>query len=110
FGPGSIRREAGSRRIAIESSVHGRDVGGTAAEIRSRLTSDLKLPAGYFFNVGGKVESQQRAARSLMIAVVIAIIAVFTLLYLALGSSAESVVILATLPDAFVGGIIALYV
>jgi len=110
FGPGSIRREAGSRRIAIESSVHGRDVGGTAAEIRSRLTSDLKLPAGYFFNVGGKVESQQRAARSLMIAVVIAIIAVFTLLYLALGSGAESLVILATLPDAFVGGIIALYV
>jgi len=110
FGPGSIRREAGSRRIAVESAVEGRDLGSTAAEIRERLTANLKLPTGYFFNVGGRVESQERAARSLIIAVGVAILAVFLLLYIALGSGAESLVILATLPDAFVGGIIALYV
>jgi len=109
FGPGSIRREAGSRRIAVESAVEGRDLGSTAAEIRERLTADLQLPTGYFFNVGGRVESQERAARSLVIAVGVAILAVFLLLYIALGSGAESLVILATLPDAFVGGIIALY-
>jgi cobalt-zinc-cadmium resistance protein CzcA len=110
FGPGSIRREAGSRRIAVESAVEGRDLGSTATEIRERLTVDLKLPTGYFFNVGGRVESQERAARSLTVAVGVAILAVFLLLYIALGSGAESLVILATLPDAFVGGIIALYV
>jgi len=110
FGPGSIRREAGSRRIAVESAVEGRDLGSTATEIRERLTADLQLPTGYFFNVGGRVESQERAARSLIIAVGVAILAVFLLLYIALGSGAESLVILATLPDAFVGGIIALYV
>jgi cobalt-zinc-cadmium resistance protein CzcA len=110
FGPGSIRREAGSRRIAVESAVEGRDLGSTAAEIRERLTADLKLPTGYFFNVGGRVESQERAARSLIIAVGVAVLAVFLLLYIALGSGAESLVILATLPDASVGGIIALYV
>jgi cobalt-zinc-cadmium resistance protein CzcA len=110
FGPGSIRREAGSRRIAVESSVEGRDLGGTAAEIRERLIFDLKLPTGYFFSVGGRVESQERAAHSLTIAIGVAILAVFMLLYIALGSGAESLVILATLPDAFVGGIIALYV
>jgi cobalt-zinc-cadmium resistance protein CzcA len=110
FGPGSIRREAGSRRIAVESAVEGRDLGSTAAEIRERLTANLKLPTGYFFNVGGRLESQERAARSLIIAVGVAILAVFLLLYIALGSGAESLVILATLPDAFVGGIIALYV
>jgi cobalt-zinc-cadmium resistance protein CzcA len=110
FGPGSIRREAGSRRIAVESAVEGRDLGSTAAEIRERLTADLQLPTGYFFSVGGRVESQERAARSLVIAVGVAILAVFLLLYIALGSGAESLVILATLPDAFVGGIIALYV
>ena len=110
FGPGSIRREAGSRRIAVESAVEGRDLGSTATEIREQLTADLQLPTGYFFNVGGRVESQERAARSLVIAVGVAIVAVFLLLYIALGSGAESLVILATLPDAFVGGIIALYV
>jgi cobalt-zinc-cadmium resistance protein CzcA len=110
FGPGAIRREAGSRRIAVESSVEGRDLGGAAAAVRERLERDLKLPAGYFLNVGGRVESQQRATRALMIAICIAVFAVFILLYLALGSTAEAFVILTTLPTAFVGGIVGLLI
>ncbi|HET8773345.1 MAG TPA: efflux RND transporter permease subunit, partial [Thermoanaerobaculia bacterium] len=110
FGPGAIRREAGSRRIAVEASVEGRDLGGAASEVRERLERELKLPAGYFVNVGGRVESQQRATRSLLIAICVAVFAVFILLYLALESTAEALVILATLPDAFVGGILALLI
>ena len=110
FGPGAIKREAGSRRIAVEASVEGRDLGGAARDVRQRLEKDLKLPAGYFLNVGGRVESQQRATRSLLIAISVAVFAVFILLYLALGSTAEALVILATLPDAFVGGIVALLI
>ena len=108
FAPGLIRREAGSRRIAVEGSVAGRDLGGAAAEIRERLAADLRLPTGYFVDVGGRVEQQERATRSLMLAIAAAVLAVFVLLYLALGSFAETAVILATLPDAFVGGIAAL--
>jgi len=107
---GSIRREAGSRRIAVEASVSGRDLGSTAAEVRERLAADLKLPTGYFLDVGGRVESQERATRSLVLAIAVALLAVFVLLYLALGSLAEALVILATLPDAFVGGILALLI
>jgi heavy metal efflux system protein len=110
FGPGAIRREAGSRRIAVEASVEGRDLGGAARDVRERMERELKLPAGYFLNVGGRVESQERATRSLLIAISVAVFAVFLLLYLALGSTAEALVILATLPDAFVGGIIALLI
>jgi cobalt-zinc-cadmium resistance protein CzcA len=103
-----IQREAGSRRVAVEASVTGNDLGGAAAEVRRLLTRDLRLPTGYFFDIGGRVESQARAARSLALAIGIALLAVFVLLYLALGSIAETLVILATLPDAFVGGILAL--
>lgn len=110
FGPGTIRREAGSRRIAVEAAVQGRDLGSTAAEINAKLSRELNPPTGYFFNVGGRVESQSRAVRSLTIAIVVAILVVFLLLYVALGSSAEAIVILATLPTASVGGIIALLV
>ena len=108
FGPGAIRREAGTRRIAIEAGVDGRDLGSTASEIRSRFTKQLQLPAGYFFDVGGKVEGQERAARSLIVAIGLALFAVFLLLYLALGSTAEAGMILATIPVAFVGSIVAL--
>ncbi len=107
-GAGSVRREAGSRRIAIEASVVGRDLGSTAAEVRERLAAELRLPTGYFLDVGGRVESQDRAVRALVLAIAVALLAVFLLLYLALGSLAETLVILATLPDAFVGGILAL--
>jgi len=108
FAPGAIRREAGSRRIAVEASVVGRDLGSAAREIRSVLAARLELPTGYFLDVGGRVESQARAGRALLVAILIALLAVFVLLYLALGSVAEVAVILATLPTAFVGGIVGL--
>jgi cobalt-zinc-cadmium resistance protein CzcA len=108
FGPGAIHREAGSRRVAVEATVSGRDLGSTAAEVGLELHQKLMLPTGYFVDVGGRVESQARATRSLMVAIGVAVLAVFVLLYLALGSIAEALVIVATLPDAFVGGILAL--
>ena len=110
FGPGSIRREAGTRRIAVEASVAGRDLGSTASEVRERLSRELKLPTGYFLDVGGKIESQARASRSLTIAIVIALIAVFLLLYLALDSVLDAGLILISLPVAFVGSIVALLI
>jgi cobalt-zinc-cadmium resistance protein CzcA len=108
LAPGTIRREGGNRRVAVEASVAGRDLGTVADDVRARLASGLRLPTGYFVQVGGRVEQQERATQSLAIAIMAALIAVFALLYLALGSFAETGVILATLPSAFVGGIVAL--
>lgn len=108
FGPAAIRREAGSRRIAVEASVSGRDLGSTAAEVREILASQLKLPSGYFFDLGGRVESQARASQALSLAIGAALFGVFVLLLMALGSAVEAVMILGTVPIAFVGGILAL--
>jgi cobalt-zinc-cadmium resistance protein CzcA len=108
FAPGAIRREAGSRRIAVEASVAGRDLAGAAREVRSRLAAGIGLPQGYFLDVGGRVESQQRAARSLRVALAVAALAVFVLLYLALGSLLEVLAILMSLPVALVGAVLAL--
>jgi len=108
FGPAAIRREAGTRRIAVEASVSGRDLGSTAADVRQILANQLKLPAGYFFDLGGRVESQARAAQALTLAIGTALFGVFVLLLVALGSAVEAAMILATVPIAFVGGILAL--
>ena len=108
FGPAAIRREAGTRRIAVEASVSGRDLGSTATEVRRILTDRLKLPAGYFFDLGGRVESQARASRALALAIGAALFGVFVLLLVALGSAVEAGMILGTVPIAFVGGILAL--
>jgi cobalt-zinc-cadmium resistance protein CzcA len=110
FGPAAIRREAGTRRIAVEASVSGRDLASTAAEVRQVLDERLELPAGYFFDLGGRVESQARASRALMLAIGAALFGVFALLLVALGSAVEAALILATVPIAFVGGILALLI
>jgi len=110
FGPAAIRREAGTRRIAVEASVNGRDLSGTAADVREILTNQLELPAGYFFDIGGRVESQVRASRSLTVAIGAALFGVFILLLIALGSAVEAIMILGTVPVAFVGGILALLI
>ncbi|MEO8259971.1 MAG: CusA/CzcA family heavy metal efflux RND transporter [Acidobacteriota bacterium] len=108
FGPAAIRREAGTRRISVEATVSGRDLGSTAAEVRRILADRLTLPAGYFFELGGRVESQDRASRALALAIGAALFGVFLLLLVALGSAVEAGLILGTVPIALVGGILAL--
>ena len=108
FGPASIRREAGTRRIAVEGSVSGRDLASVASDVRARLATSLSMPAGYFFDLGGRVESQDRAARALRMAIAAALFGVFVLLLIALDSVVEAGLILVTVPLAFVGGILAL--
>src|SRR5678816_1086892 len=64
----------------------------------------------YFFDLGGRVESQARASRALALAIGAALFGVFVLLLVALGSAVEAAMILATVPIAFVGGILALLI
>jgi len=109
-GPSAIRREAGMRRVAVDASVDGLDLASAAAAVRARLDRELDLPRGYSIALGGRVEGQERAQRALAIAILVAALAVFVLLYLALDSLAETLVILLTLPSACVGGILALWI
>ncbi len=90
--------------------MEGRDLASTAEDVRKTLETKLSLPAEYFFSLGGKIEGQERAQEALTLAGIFATLAVFLLLYLALDSWAETLVILGTLPDAFVGGIFALWI
>ena len=107
-GPSIIRRENVVRRVAVEASVEGRDLGSTVRELQERITAQVQLPSNYYINFGGQFEQQERAFDALALAVALAIGLVFVLLLMALGSMAEVSVILLTLPDAFVGGILAL--
>lgn len=109
YGVATLRREKLSRRVLVEARVQGGDLGGAAKALGRALFAELKLPSGYYFEVGGRVEAKERAERSLLVSIVVAFGLVMLLLYLALGRFSEVLVILLTLPDAFVGGIVALW-
>ncbi len=106
--PAQISRENGMRRVVVEANVRGRDLGGFVEEVQSRIAPLAKeLPSGYYLEYGGQFENQQRAMRQLAIVVPVALLLIMFLLYLALGSIGDSLLVLLDLPFALVGGVIA---
>ena len=106
-----IYREAMNRRLSINAGLHGRDLGGVVAELKQGL-KQVKLPEGYFVVFGGQYQNQQRAMKALLLAAAVALVIVFMLLYLALdsGGQAAIILILVTIPSAFIGGVASLLI
>jgi cobalt-zinc-cadmium resistance protein CzcA len=106
--PAQVSRENGMRRVVVEANVRGRDLGGFVEDVRARIAGiERELPPGYYLQLGGQFENQQRAMRRLAVVVPVALGLVFLLLYLALGSVPYALLVLANLPFALVGGVVA---
>jgi len=105
--PSVLRRESGQRRLALNLRAAG-DLGGTARRV-AEAVKEAGLPTGTIVRYGGKIEEARETQRRLAVAVGVALVLVFGLLYAALGSLREVLVVLATLPDAFAGGLLALW-
>ncbi len=106
--PAQVSRENGIRRVVVEANIRGRDLGGFVAEVQGKLAPfEKELPPGTFIELGGQFENQQRAMRTLAIVVPIALGLILLLLYLALGSFGDALLVLLNLPFALVGGVVA---
>lgn len=108
-GPNVIWREAMNRRLSIDASIQGRDLGGVVNDIKEGL-KEVELPDDYFVIFGGQYQNQQRAMQSLTVATIVALAIVFMLLFIALGSASYAGIILATVPMAFFGGVAGLLI
>lgn len=109
-GPMQISRDNTSRRVSVGVNVRGRDIQSLVGEIRDRLETDLKLPPGYYMQYGGAFENLQRAKERLGIVVPIALALIFVLLYFALKSFSQTVMIYMAVPLSAIGGIFALWI
>lgn len=108
--PSQISRENAERRIVIEANVRGRDVESVVLEIQQKLEAKLKLPEGYFITYGGQFQNLQEAKGRLQLAVPVALLLIFFLLFLSFRSLKEATIIFSAIPLASIGGIIALWV
>ena len=109
-GSMNIARESGTRVAAIGVFIQGRDMGGVVSDMQRRVKEHVVFPAGYFATWGGEFENQQRAMGRLSLIVPISVLLIFVLLFNAFGSVKHAALILANVPFALVGGILALYV
>lgn len=108
LGPAQISREGGKRRIYIGFNVQGRDVASVVEEIQDKLAEQVKLPTGYYFTYGGQFENLQKATDRLLIAVPIALLLIFILLYFTFHSFKEAVLVYTAIPMSAIGGVFAL--
>jgi cobalt-zinc-cadmium resistance protein CzcA len=108
-GPLLIEREQGNRFASVSANVVNRDVVSFVEELNAKIDTTIKLPSGYTLSFGGEFESQQRAARNLLILIPIALLLIFIILFTTFNSTAKSALIIANIPFALMGGIIALY-
>ncbi len=108
-GPMQISREGTNRRTYIGVNVRGRDVESVVHDIQEKIEANIKLPAGYYVKYGGSFENLQKAKSRLMVVVPIALILIFVLLYFALKSLGQTLIIYMTIPLSIIGGIFSLW-
>ena len=103
-----IRREQLQRHAVIQMDVRGRDIDGFVRDANAAIAQAVKLPTGYYTEWGGAFENQQRALKRLSLIVPATIFFIFILLYTAFNSMKYAGLILANVPFATIGGIVAL--
>ena len=108
-GPVQVDREAGSRYALVQANVSGRDLVGFVQAARTAVEQDVALPPGYRFQWGGQFENQQRAAARLALVVPVALGLIFVVLFTSLGGIRPALLVLANIPFALVGGVLALW-
>jgi cobalt-zinc-cadmium resistance protein CzcA len=107
-GPAQISRENVQRRISVELNVRGRDLAGFVREARRAVEAKLSLPQGYSLDWGGQFEQLESASRRLSLALPLALLLIFVLLYLNFNAFGPALLIFFNIPLAAVGGFWAL--
>ncbi len=109
-GGSEIYREGNQRYIAIKYSVRGRDLGSAVEEAIDKVTHQVNLPSGYQLKWEGEYASQKRANARLLIVLPITIFTIFIILYTMFKSFKWSMLIMANVAIAPIGGVIALLI
>jgi cobalt-zinc-cadmium resistance protein CzcA len=109
-GPAQISRENVQRRISVEVNVRNRDLASFVADARRAVQQKVSFPSGYSIEWGGQFEQLQSASKRLAIAVPLALLLIYSLLYLNFHSFRTAALILLNVPLAATGGIAALLI
>jgi len=107
-GPAKISRDNTQRRVVIGVNVRNRDLQSVVDDIQG-IVGELDIPEGYRVDYGGQFENLQQARARLMIAVPVALILIFVLLYFAFSSARDAFMIYTAIPFSAIGGVLLLW-
>lgn len=103
-GPPMIRSENARLSGWVYVDVRGADLLTAVRAMQARVAQEVKLPPGYAVAWSGQFEYLERAAAKLKTVVPLTLLVIFILLYFAFRSTAEALLLMATVPFALVGG------
>ncbi|MGA0608757.1 efflux RND transporter permease subunit [Caldimonas sp. KR1-144] len=109
FNPDNIKRQDLQRRQAIYAGVQGRPGGDVGADVQ-KLIKTWQLPPGYRFDIGGQTRDQQEAFQGVLMALGLSIIFIYIVLASQFGSFIQPLAIMASLPLALIGVMLALLI
>ncbi|WP_296707411.1 CusA/CzcA family heavy metal efflux RND transporter [Rhodoblastus sp.] len=104
-GPTSIRTENGQLAAYVYVDVRDRDIGSYVADARQAVASSVKFPSGYYVTWSGQFEYMERAAAKMRLVVPVTLLVILLLLYLNFRSLTETLIVMASLPFALIGGV-----
>ena len=107
-GLNQVSRENGKRRVVVQANVRGSDLGSFVTQAKAKVASEVKLPSGSFVEWGGQYENLQAASARLSVVVPVVFLAIFAILFLALGGWPAAAAVYSAVPLGLAGGVFGL--
>lgn len=108
-GPNQIGRENGRRRIAVYANTDGSDMSRIIADVR-KAVAEMQLPANDFITLEGQFQAQEQATRLISGLALVSLALIFLLLYSRYRSAVLAGIIMANIPLALIGSVIAMWI
>lgn len=108
-GPNQIQRDDAKRRIIVGFNVRGRDVESIVEEVQQKIDKEVQFEPGYYPTYGGTFENLNAAKDRLLVAVPVALLLIFFLLYITFKSTKQALLIFTAIPLSAIGGVLALW-
>ena len=107
-GPNQISRENSRRRIVIAANTDGSDLSKVITDVRAEIDA-AHFPQGYFTALEGQFQAQEQASRLIAALAAVSLAMIFLVLYSRYRSTALSLIIMANIPLALIGSVVALW-
>ncbi|MBP0628241.1 efflux RND transporter permease subunit [Cupriavidus sp. AcVe19-1a] len=107
-GPNQIGRENGRRRIVVYANTDGSDMSKVIGEVRSAVAR-AGLPGGYFVSIEGQFQAQEQATQLIVLLSLVSLALIYLVLYSRYRSATLTLIIMANIPLALIGSVIAMW-
>lgn len=110
MGPQTIMRDSQSRYMTVSAEIaSGYNIGLVSAEVEKKLAA-YEIPKGYTIEMKGEDETINEAMGQLMLMLVLAFVFMYLIMVAQFQSLLSPFIIMFTVPLAFTGGFMALYI